>query len=979
MNIPPWFRISSLAPIGLTLTLLWPTALFADAGQWESYHERPVVLNDSDAQVRAFVREGQVRRLYGEAFSSGPSVEASAQAFIHSNASILGTRASDLAQTDLQPMVYDPETDSYRFTGVGFQQQRDGVPVYGARLVLLVRNEPNHPLVLASANLRELGGFAPRVAQSEIDAGLGMDEAEAIAPELQRFSDPELVIWAGVEDAPAPPVLAYTFIGDNLDKRFEAEPQRYRFVTDAVTGEILHEENLIHFVDVSGNVSGMATEGLASDDCEDEVLEGMPWARVSIAGGNTAFADAAGDFVIPNAGSSPVTVESMLRGSWFRTFNQAGSEEVLSEGVTPPGPADFLHNSANNNELVRAQVNGYLQSNVVRDFTLTYNPDYPGLQHSEFPVYVNRSDGYCPGNAWYDGSSINFCRSGSGYPNTAWSSIVHHEYGHHLVALAGSGQGQYGEGMGDVIGLLILDDPGTGFGFFGNCNEPLRTGDNNMQYPCSGEIHFCGQLISGCVWSTRNELAVTEPNDYLEILSNLTINSILLHNGSNIDPSITIDFLTLDDDNGNIFDGTPHYAEIAAGFGAHNMDAPELQILGFGFPDGLPEIVDPMGGDLVRVEVSAINESPEPGTGMFYANLGGGWTEAPMTEISPNVYDATFQASDCGSALAYYFSAETTGGTTVYWPTDAPANVLQAISAVGSSIALEDDFNSNLGWGVGSEPGLTAGEWERGTPIGGGDRGDPPTDYDGSGQCYLTGNSAGDSDVDGGRTWLISPQLDLADAVNARVSYALWYTNNFGADPNNDYFNVHVSNDDGVSWVLARTIGPVSLSGWNELDFLIGDFVSLSDQVRVRFEASDLLDGSVVEAGLDQVKVTAYECTPDDVTVLITPDNPPVVVPPGGSFTFDGSLTNNADAPATVDAWIVARLPGGTEVEPGLIVRNVTLNPDQTLELNDRTQEIPLRAPAGAYTYIARAGTHPDTILSESLFPVTVTSGSGAD
>ena len=78
-----------------------------------------------------------------------------------------------------------------------------------------------------------------------------------------------------------------------------------------------------------------------------------------------------------------------------------------------------------------------------------------------------------------------------------------------IVAMAGSGQGQYGEGMGDVMGVLILDEPGLAYGFYGNCNEPLRNADNDLQYPCSGGIHYCGQLLSGCVWSTRNELLIT--------------------------------------------------------------------------------------------------------------------------------------------------------------------------------------------------------------------------------------------------------------------------------------------------------------------------------------------------------------------------------------------------------------------------------------------------------------------------------------
>jgi hypothetical protein len=242
-----------------------------------------------------------------------------------------------------------------------------------------------------------------------------------------------------------------------------------------------------------------------------------------------------------------------------------------------------MHNNLNNNEYIRAEINGYFQANIVRDFTLKYNPDYPGLNETEFPVNVNINSN-C--NAYYDYESINFFRSGSGCSNTAFSTVIHHEYGHHLVQMAGSGQGQYGEGMGDVMGVLIFDDPGLAYGFYSNdCDTPLRTADNDLQYPCSDEIHYCGQLLSGCVWDTRNELKITNPSNYSDIINNLAVNAMLLHTGDMITPSITIDYLTLDDDNGNISDGTPHYPEIAAGFGAHNMDAPSVS-------PGIPDIPD---------------------------------------------------------------------------------------------------------------------------------------------------------------------------------------------------------------------------------------------------------------------------------------------------------------------------------------------------------------------------------------------------
>lgn len=79
--------------------------------------------------------------------------------------------------------------------------------------------------------------------------------------------------------------------------------------------------------------------------------------------------------------------------------------------------------------------------------------------------------------------------------------------------------------------------------------------------------------MSGCVWDLRNQLLSTHPATYRDILSSLTINSILLHTGTAINPAITIDFLTLDDDDANINNGTPHYAQIAAAFGAQHARA----------------------------------------------------------------------------------------------------------------------------------------------------------------------------------------------------------------------------------------------------------------------------------------------------------------------------------------------------------------------------------------------------------------------
>ncbi len=339
----------------------------------------------------------------------------------------------------------------------------------------------------------------------------------------------------------------------------------------------------------------------------------------------------------------------------------------------------------------------------------------------------------------------------------------------------------------------------------------------------------------------------------------------------------------------------------------------------FIFPNGLPEFVSPDGGTTVRVEVESGLFTPVPGSGVLNVSVNGGPVlPLAMTELEPNVYDAVFPAATCPGVAEFFFTVDAQEGGTAADPLGAPDTVYAAPIGFGSNTIFEDNFETDQGWSVVNN-GLTDGAWNRGVPVGGGDRGDPPTDGDGSGQCYLTDNVDGNSDVDGGSTTLISPVLDASQGEPV-ISYYRWFHNSFGDNPFTESFLVEVSDDGGATWTVLETVGPggdeVS-GGWFFKQFAIADAgIEVTDQFRIRFTADDFGPaGSVVEAGVDGVQLLGLECDSDCLGDLdgsgdVDPADLASLLsqwgPCGGTCTadFDGDgSVGPADLATLLSAW----------------------------------------------------------------------------
>ncbi|NBP52321.1 MAG: hypothetical protein EBU70_14290, partial [Actinobacteria bacterium] len=388
------------------------------------------------------------------------------------------------------------------------------------------------------------------------------------------------------------------------------------------------------------------------DACAEETAVGLPYVEVRT-GTTVSYADVNGNFSIA-AGAPGATYTSRLAGRWFTTYNNSTPSLTLSTTADDGATWNPVYNEANALELDRAQVNAYLHANIIRDIVVAASPQFPTIpnQASSFQVNCNLAN-TC--NAYYSGNTINFYASGGGCNNTAFGTVVHHEYGHNAVAKGGSGQGEYGEGMGDVFGLLVADEPRTGVGF-SSCTGGIRTADNACVYSstgcstCGSEIHACGRLLSGCAWDLRDRLAIAYPTTYRTILSRLCVNSILLHGAvTTINSDITVDFLILDDDNGSIGDGTPNYDAINDSFSAHGMPGPGIELLTFTYPDGLPEMIEPNGSTTLRVRIEPVGTQPNYWTARLYSRDAGAaeWTITSLIQTGADTFAANIPGGDC--------------------------------------------------------------------------------------------------------------------------------------------------------------------------------------------------------------------------------------------------------------------------------------------------------------------------------------------
>ena len=451
---------------------------------------------------------------------------------------------------------------------VVFDQEYEGIEVLGASVAFVFLDDGT----LISVSSGGLGGVQSREFRPE----LGETQATEVARTYFGHDSAEVVslglYWVPGRDERAPRLA---FAVELLAPMVQGElPIQEKLFVDAENGDLIRRWNSIHTLgDVRGKVEGWVSPGLDPDAGRNptEVKEPLHFVHVD-AGAYHGDTDTDGNFLIKTRGSgSWATTVDFDGDSRYALIENMTGKEISKTKTLDDGVSRTFRLNTKKTRKRTAQLNAHKHTVRMIRFMMGLNRQDDTLDR-QFLTRVN-STGCC--NAYYNGWSTTYYDQGCGCVNAAYSTVVYHELGHWANDLYGSGNGAdgFGEGNADNFSTHTADDPIVGKDFLGTGNH-IRDARNTRQYcnnrcgdGCHGGKHADGEVLMGAMWKVRTRLNASLGDAAGDIVSNYLFSSWMnAYDDQTICTSIRTHYLILDDDDGNIDNGTPHSAEIDGGF-----------------------------------------------------------------------------------------------------------------------------------------------------------------------------------------------------------------------------------------------------------------------------------------------------------------------------------------------------------------------------------------------------------------------------
>jgi hypothetical protein len=234
----------------------------------------------------------------------------------------------------------------------------------------------------------------------------------------------------------------------------------------------------------------------------------------------------------------------------------------------------------------------------------------------------------------------------------------------------------------------------------------------------------------GAAWKVRTNLNNSLGNQ----TGDLVANAIFLgwmngYNQTQIKSIIETQWLTLDDSDGNINNGTPHYAEINNGFVAQGFPGVQLLPVSITNVTNLPDTTNQIGPYTVNATIIANQVPPLTVTQLKYRINGGAYQTVNMTVTTGDNYTATIPGQLAPTRVEYYITATNSGSTTQVFPLNGSNVPLDFdVGIVHPIVGFSFEEATDMGWTTASSParrttGNAAIRPARSAPAGRSDRG----------------------------------------------------------------------------------------------------------------------------------------------------------------------------------------------------------------------------------------------------------------
>ncbi|MDA0374967.1 MAG: hypothetical protein O2865_14375 [Planctomycetota bacterium] len=658
-------------------------------------------------------------------------------------------------------------------------------------------------------------------------------------------------------------------------------------------------------VDITGNVRAWMNKGDPLTPRTNEPMQGL---RVTAAGVGTAITDVNGDFTIPYSGTAPVTLTVTL-GAGGGEFVGGGIQVrqgtlVTGSALATPGvPAQIQLLGPNPGEFDWSQTTTFWYVDDVYRWVsgLTNSIPTNRINIAQIRPAVNIAS-TC--NAYYTGNTINFYATGGTCNMTAFDSVIYHEWGHGVDdAFGGISQTDgLSEGWGDIMSIYRLADPIVGRNFT-TSGGIVRNANNTLNYPAGGGVHQQGQTWMGFAWDLRNNLIAALGQAAGAARAEQIVIGTLAANATN-QPDAVREVFIMDDDDGNLANGTPNYSSLEAAAVGRNLPYPQVQV-GSITHTALSSTSDQLAPQVVRANVVALSGS-FTSINLVYDLGAGAQTVSMVATGNGSEHVALIPGVLSPNSVDYHIEAAHSTGLQIRYP-----NAGEIRYAVGEeSVFFVEDFESG-GNGWTHAQVRTQDDWQIGTPAGrSGSSGgvawsDPNTAASGT---AVYANDLGAPGWNGAyarnvTNYLRSPVLNLTGAQGVKLAFRRWLTVEKGI-----YDQATISVNGQQIWVNDANVDHLD-TAWTDFEVALPPSVDNNPSVQLEW---GLNSDQGIELGgwnIDDVRVLSFQGLPAPV-IQATLD--PAQVPLGGST----QLSIQGD-PLALAAVLISLSQGPTSI-PGL-------------------------------------------------------------